>query len=54
MSIVFIIFIYYKFRFDQINQQIKNILNEKVNNKTKEKHFINLINEHNLILLYGN
>ena len=50
MCIVFIIFIYYKFRFDQINQQIKTIIsNEKVINKMREKHLIKLINEHNSI-----
>ena len=43
MSIVFIIFIYYKFRFDQINQQIKNILNEKVNKKRKTFHQFNIV-----------
>ena len=49
MCIVFAIFTYYKFRFDQINKQIKSITpNGKVINKMREKHLIKLINEHNL------
>ena len=48
MCIVFVIFIYYKFRFDQINQKIKSIIrNGKVINKIKEKHLIKWINSDN-------
>ena len=49
MCFVFVIFMYYKFRFDQINQQIKTIIpNGKVINKRREKCLMKLINEHNL------
>ena len=49
MCFVFVIFMYYKFRFDQINQQIKTIIpNGKVINKRRGKFLMKLINEHNL------
>ena len=49
MCIVFAIFMYYKLRFDQINQQIQSIIpNGKVINKRREKSLMKAINEHNL------
>ena len=50
----FIYFSYYKFRFDQINDQIKaSILKGKwkLILYRKEKLFLNFINEHNLLAL---
>ena len=50
ICIIFIIFLYYKFRFEQINQQINSVLpkgNRKVINIRLEKQLISLIHEHN-------
>ena len=50
--VIFIIIIYYKLRFDQINQEIKSVLPNgviKVINKTRERKLISLINKHNLL-----
>ena len=50
LCIVFVMFIYYKMRFHQINQQIKSlILNGKVISKNRSKKLLKLINEHNLV-----
>lgn len=50
LCVIFIIYIYYKFRFDQINGQIKSIIpngNWNFINKRVEKQLTNLIYEHN-------
>ena len=48
MSIVFVLLLYYKLRFDQINNRIKEIiLNKKVISKRVRKLLIKLIHEHN-------
>ena len=48
MCIVFVLFSYYKFRFDQINHQIKSIIpNGKVISKIKENQLTKLIYAHN-------
>ena len=50
ICIIFIIFFYYKFRFEQINEQIISALpkgNRKIINFRLEKLMINLIDEHN-------
>ena len=49
MCIFFVIFLYYKFRFDQINHQIKSLIrNGKIIGNRRQKHLIKLINQHNL------
>ena len=49
-SINFILFSYYKLRFDQIHSSIESIVpNGKVINKRKEIQMINLIKEHNSV-----
>ena len=48
MCIVYIIFPYYKFRFDQIHHQIQLLLpNGKIFSRTREKLLTKLIDEHN-------
>ena len=53
MCIAVTIFTYYKFRFDQLNDQIKSIqnlqfLNGRKINKRREKQLMKLIHKHNL------
>ena len=57
MCIVYILILYYKFKFDQINDQIKSLISKKksniVNWKFRNK-LAKLINEHNLISIEVN
>ena len=49
LYIVFVIFLYYKFRFDQINHRIKSLIpNGKVIGKRRQRYLIKLINQQNL------
>ena len=46
---IVIFFLYYKLRFDQINNRFKQLSAGKIITKAKEKQFIQLIHEHNQI-----
>lgn len=56
MCILFIVFSYYKLRFDQINHRISKLFNQKSNviNMKREKLLIYLIKKHNFISIEMN
>ena len=51
ICIIFILILYYVFRFGQINTKIKSINNFQIFNKSKQRQLNKLINEHNSLAI---